>query len=161
MTPDQVQYPNRLRNIYAMPAVLYADGELNDIDETVAIALVGARRCSDYGRAVAGELGFGLARMGTVVITGLARGIDAAAHEAALRAGGSTIAVLGCGLDIVYPPEHTALRREIPKKGVVLSEFPLGAKPEGFHFPIRNRLMSALSLVRFFICWHIAIANPS
>ena len=93
-----------------MPAVLYADGELNDIDETVAIALVGARRCSDYGRAVAGELGFGLARMGAVVITGMARGIDAAAHEAALRAGGSTIAVLGCGLDIVYPPEHTALR---------------------------------------------------
>lgn len=146
LTPDQAQYPNRLRNIYAMPAVLYADGELNDIDETVAIALVGARRCSDYGRAVAGELGFGLARMGAVVITGMARGIDAAAHEAALRAGGSTIAVLGCGLDIVYPPEHTALRREIPKKGVVLSEFPLGAKPEGFHFPIRNRLMSALSL---------------
>lgn len=84
LTPDQAQYPNRLRNIYAMPAVLYADGELNDIDETVAIALVGARRCSDYGRAVAGELGFGLARMGAVVITGMARGIDAAAHEAAL-----------------------------------------------------------------------------
>ena len=86
LTPDQAQYPNRLRNIYAMPAVLYADGELNDIDETVAIALVGARRCSDYGRAVAGELGFGLARMGAVVITGMARGIDAAAHEAALLA---------------------------------------------------------------------------
>ena len=146
LTPDQKEYPNRLRNIYAMPAVLYVDGTLEGMDENVAIALVGARKCSDYGRTVAGELGFGLARMGAVVITGMARGIDGAAHAAALRAGGSTIAVLGCGLDIIYPPEHTALRRETPKRGAVLSEFPLGAKPEGFHFPIRNRLMSALSL---------------
>jgi len=84
--------------------------------------------------------------MGAVVITGMARGIDGAAHEAALLAGGSTVAVLGCGLDIVYPPEHMTLRRETPKRGAVISEFPLGAKPEGFHFPIRNRIISGLSL---------------
>lgn len=146
LTPDQKEYPNRLRNIYAMPAVLYIDGTLAGLDDNVAITLVGARKCSDYGRTVAADLGRGLARMGAVVITGMARGIDGAAHEAALLAGGSTVAVLGCGLDIVYPPEHMTLRRETPKRGAVISEFPLGAKPEGFHFPIRNRLMSALSL---------------
>ncbi|MGN0624744.1 MAG: DNA-processing protein DprA [Oscillospiraceae bacterium] len=146
LTPDQKEYPNRLRNIYAMPAVLYIDGTLDGLDDNVAITLVGARKCSDYGRTVAADLGRGLARMGAVVITGMARGIDGAAHEAALLAGGSTIAVLGCGLDIVYPPEHMTLRRETPMRGAVISEFPLGAKPEGFHFPIRNRLMSALSL---------------
>ncbi|MDD3192345.1 MAG: DNA-processing protein DprA [Oscillospiraceae bacterium] len=146
LTPDQKEYPNRLRNIYAMPAVLYVDGELEGMDQNVAVAIVGARKCSDYGRTVAAQLGFQLARMGAVVVTGMARGIDGAAHEAALRAGGSTVAVLGCGLDIVYPPEHTAIRREIPKRGAVISEFALGEKPEGFHFPIRNRLMSALSL---------------
>ena len=146
LTPDQKEYPNRLRNIYAMPAVLYIDGTLAGMDDNVAITLVGARKCSDYGRTVAADLGRGLARMGAVVITGMARGIDGAAHEAALLAGGSTVAVLGCGLDIVYPPEHMTLRRETPKRGAVISEFPLGAKPEGFHFPIRNRLMSALSL---------------
>lgn len=146
LTPDQKEYPNRLRNIYAMPAALYIDGTLAGLDDNVAITLVGARKCSDYGRTVAADLGRGLARMGAVVITGMARGIDGAAHEAALLAGGSTVAVLGCGLDIVYPPEHMTLRRETPKRGAVISEFPLGAKPEGFHFPIRNRLMSALSL---------------
>lgn len=146
LTPDQKEYPDRLRNIYAMPAVLYVDGDLGQADESVAIALVGTRRCSDYGRQVADDLGFGLGRMGAVVITGMARGIDGAAHAAALRAGGSTIAVLGCGLDILYPSEHGAMRRETPKRGAVVSEFALGERPEGFHFPIRNRLMSALSL---------------
>ena len=146
LTPDQKEYPNRLRNIYAMPAALYIDGTLAGLDDNVAITLVGARKCSDYGRTVAADLGRGLARMGAVVITGMARGIDGAAHEAALLAGGSTVAVLGCGLDIVYPPEHMTLRRETPKRGAVISEFPLGAKPEGFHFPIRNRIISGLSL---------------
>ncbi len=146
LTPDQKEYPDRLRNIYAMPAVLYVDGSLGRIDENVAIALVGARKCSDYGRRVADDLGFCLGRMGAVVITGMARGIDGAAHAAALRAGGSTIAVLGCGLDVLYPTEHAALRKETPVRGAVVSEFALGERPEGFHFPIRNRLMSALSL---------------
>ena len=146
LTPDQQEYPNRLRNIYAMPAVLYVDGSLGKIDENVAVTVVGARKCSDYGKAVAEKLGFDLARMGAVVITGMARGIDGAAHMAALKAGGSTIAVLGCGLDVVYPPEHGQIRRQTPKRGAVISEFPLGARPEGFHFPIRNRLMSALAL---------------
>lgn len=146
LTPDQKEYPDRLRNIYAMPAVLYVDGDLGQADESVAIALVGTRKCSDYGRQVADDLGFGLGRMGAVVITGMARGIDGAAHAAALRAGGSTIAVLGCGLDVLYPSENEAIRRETPRRGAVVSEFPLGERPEGFHFPIRNRLMSALSL---------------
>lgn len=146
LTPDQKEYPDRLRNIYAMPAVLYVDGSLGRIDENVAIALIGARKCSDYGRRVADDLGFCLGRMGAVVITGMARGIDGAAHAAALRAGGSTIAVLGCGLDVLYPTEHAALRKETPIRGAVVSEFALGERPEGFHFPIRNRLMSALSL---------------
>ncbi|MBR2636007.1 MAG: DNA-processing protein DprA [Oscillospiraceae bacterium] len=146
LTPERKEYPDRLRNIYAMPAVLYVDGDLGDIDENVAIAVVGTRKCTDYGLYAAADFGKGLAKGGAVVITGLAKGIDGAAHEAALRAGGTCIAVLGCGLDVAYPSEHAAMQKETARKGAVVTEYPLGTRPEGFHFPIRNRIMSALSL---------------
>ena len=146
LTPEMKEYPDRLRNIYAMPAVLYVDGDLGAIDENVAIAVVGTRKCTEYGLYAAADFGKGLAKGGAVVITGLAKGIDGAAHEAALRAGGSCIAVLGCGLDVAYPAEHAAMQKETARKGAVVTEYPLGAKPEGYHFPIRNRIMSALSL---------------
>ncbi len=146
ITPEHERYPDRLRNIYAMPAVLYVDGTIDNLDQELSIAVVGSRKCSDYGRSVASDLGRDLALMGALVVTGLARGIDGAAHKAAIDAGGKTIAVLGCGLDIVYPPEHDALRKLIPQRGAVITEFPLGSRPEGFHFPLRNRIMSGVSL---------------
>lgn len=138
-------YPDRLREIEAPPPVLYLWGELAARDRW-AVAIVGTRSMSPYGEAVVLDVAFQLASSGVTIISGLARGIDGLAHRAALDAGGRTIAVLGSGLDQVYPPEHRSLAEEISASGAVISDYPLGTEPEGTNFPPRNRLISGLSL---------------
>ncbi|HIE51573.1 MAG TPA: DNA-protecting protein DprA, partial [Armatimonadetes bacterium] len=137
-------YPPLLRQIADPPPLLYLLGQLCPEDQR-AVAIVGSRRSSPYGRLVAENLSKGLVSYGATIVSGLARGIDAAAHQGALRAGGRTIAVLGCGLDVIYPRENRALREEISERGAVLTEFPLGTRPEAWRFPARNRLISGLS----------------
>jgi DNA processing protein len=138
-------YPARLRLIADPPPFLYVKGEIRNQDER-AVAVVGSRSASDYGRRVARDLCRGLASLGFTVVSGMARGIDGAAHEAALNAGGRTLAVLGCGADRAYPREHDKLYQRISESGAVISEFPLGTGPVPFNFPVRNRLISGLSL---------------
>lgn len=139
------EYPARLRAIADPPPFLYVKGALQPADDR-AVAVVGSRSASDYGRRIASELCRGLAAAGFTVVSGMARGIDGAAHEGALAAHGRTIAVLGSGADRVYPPEHVGLYRRIAERGAVLSELPLGSRPMAHHFPARNRLISGLSL---------------
>jgi DNA processing protein len=110
------------------------------------VAIVGSRTASPHGLEVAFRLGEGLARAGLLVVSGLARGVDAAAHRGALRGGGRTIAVLGCGVDVTYPPEHARLALEIAASGAVMSEFAPGTPPRGWHFPRRNRIISGVSM---------------
>ncbi len=138
-------YPDRLREIPAPPPLLYAWGELAPADRW-AVAVVGTRRMSAYGRSVAEELTRELAAQGITVVSGLARGVDGTAHRAALEAGGRTLAVLGSGLDVLYPPEHRGLAEAIAECGAVLSDYPLGTEPEPGNFPPRNRIISGLSL---------------
>jgi DNA processing protein len=138
-------YPVRLKMIADPPPLLYITGTLTEQDE-LAVAIVGARRATAAGCAVTEELSHDLARAGLTVVSGLARGIDAAAHRGALSAHGRTIAVLGCGIDRTYPPEHRALRRQIEEQGVIVSEVPMGVPPHSYHFPRRNRIISGLSL---------------
>jgi DNA processing protein len=138
-------YPVRLREIPDPPPVLAVRGQLEAGDE-VAIAVVGTRRASEYGRRVATEIAGGLAAAGVTVVSGMAAGIDAAAHRAAIESGGRTIAVLGTGIDVVYPRWHAALADAIAQHGALVSEFPCGAPPLQFHFPRRNRLISGLTL---------------
>lgn len=138
-------YPAWLRAIPDPPAVLYCDGRIEPKDRQ-AIAIVGARQATPYGLQITETLARELSGAGFTIVSGLARGIDAAAHRAALEAGGRTIAVLGCGLDVTYPPEHGRLREEIAASGAVLTEFPAGTPPKPSHFPQRNRIISGLSL---------------
>ncbi|MDH4186192.1 MAG: DNA-processing protein DprA [Nitrospira sp.] len=138
-------YPARLKMIADPPPILYVSGVLTDQDE-LAMAIVGARRATPAGRVVTEELSRDLAAAGMTVVSGLARGVDAAAHRGALAAKGRTIAVLGCGIDRTYPPEHDRLRRQIEEQGAVLSEVSVGAPPHSHHFPRRNRIISGLSL---------------
>ncbi len=146
LIPDDPAYPQRLREIYNFPAVLYLQGSLEGLDDSLAIAMVGTRNCTDYGRRAARAIAGELAGKGVVIVSGMARGIDTVSHEATLRAGGRTVAVLGCGLDVVYPPENAGLEKEILRHGgAVVSEYPPGAKPLPRHFPIRNRIISGLS----------------
>jgi DNA processing protein len=137
-------YPARLLTIPDPPPLLYISGTFSDSDE-LALAVVGARRATPAGRVVTERLAGGLAGRGFTIVSGLARGADAAAHRGALAAGGRTFAVLGCGLGRTYPPEHERLRREIEERGAVLSELWLDAPPHSAHFPRRNRLISGLS----------------
>lgn len=139
------EYPERLRMIPDPPPLLYVKGEMLEADAR-AVAVVGARSASDYGIRITGELCHGLASLGFTVISGMARGIDGAAHGAALEAGGRTIGVLGSGVDVIYPPEHEELYRKINQHGAVVSELPMGAPPLSYNFPGRNRLISGLSL---------------
>src|SRR5690242_2735743 len=138
-------YPASLRAIADPPPLLYVKGELRDNDSK-AVAIVGSRSASDYGRRIARVLARGLVSFGLTVVSGMARGIDGMAHESALQAGGRTLAVLGSGVDRAYPPEHETLYRRISESGAVISELPMGARPIAFNFPARNRLISGLSL---------------
>jgi DNA processing protein len=138
-------YPMRLKMIVDPPPLLYITGALTEQDE-LAVAIVGARRATAAGRLLTEELSYDLAALGVTVVSGLARGVDAAAHRGALAAQGRTIAVLGCGIDQTYPPEHERLRRQIEEQGAILSEVPVGAPPHSHHFPRRNRVISGLSL---------------
>jgi DNA processing protein len=138
-------YPARLKMIADPPPLLYITGALTEQDE-LAVAIVGARRATAAGRVMTEELSHDLAAVGVTVVSGLARGVDAAAHRGALAAQGRTIAVLGCGIDQTYPAEHERLRRQIEERGAILSEVPVGAPPHSHHFPRRNRIISGLSL---------------
>ncbi len=138
-------YPLLLSRIASPPPVLYLRGRLSPGD-AVAVAIVGARRATAYGQDVAREIAGELGRRGVTIVSGLARGIDGAAHRGALDAGGRTAAVLGCGLDTIYPPEHRHLAREVEDAGAILSEFPVGTPPVRLNFPRRNRIISGLSL---------------
>jgi DNA processing protein len=137
-------YPHLLAEISDPPARLWFRGRL-DILETTCVAVIGARSASQDGLVAAGEIGHGLAMAGVAVVSGLARGVDAAAHQGALDAGGATIAVLGTGIDRVYPAEHRDLSERIGTEGLLLTEFPPGSAPEDWHFPRRNRIISGLS----------------
>ncbi|MEO0068029.1 MAG: DNA-processing protein DprA [candidate division WOR-3 bacterium] len=137
-------FPKNLRGVAHMPPVLFIRGEIREEDEQ-AVAVVGTRRPSHYGAQVAENLGKELAGAGITVISGLARGIDTYAHKGALNAGGRTIAVLGCGIDVYYPPENRQLCEAIVKQGAVISEYPLGMEPLAMNFPKRNRIISALA----------------
>ena len=145
LTWEDPDYPVNLKRTTAPPPVLYLRGELRPEDEW-AVAVVGTRRATAYDKEVTRKLTTDLARAGVTIVSGLARGIDAEAHRAALDAGGRTIAVLGNGLDRVYPPEHGNLAREIVTQGALLSEQPLGMRPDARNFPARNRIISGLSL---------------
>lgn len=145
ITLDDPDYPALLRELPDAPPVLYVKGTLLDADRW-AVALVGTRRATSYGREVTRQLVSSLVSAGITIVSGLALGIDAVAHKAALEAGGRTFAVLGCGIDRVYPPEHRKLAAEIASSGALISEFPLGTEPEGKNFPVRNRLISGLAL---------------
>jgi len=144
LTYGDEAYPQVLREIFDPPLVLYGLGRLSVLKEP-ALAVVGARRPSAYGRAMAELLSREAARRGLVIVSGLAYGIDTQSHWGALSAG-ATVAVLGSGIDAVYPSANRSLARKIEEQGAVISEFPLGSKPLGFHFPLRNRIISGLSL---------------
>lgn len=138
-------YPKNLKKIYDPPAFLFIKGEFKPEDE-FALAIVGTRIPSTYGKFCSERLSQDLVQKGFVIVSGLARGIDTLAHQAALRAGGRTIAVLGCGVDIIYPSENHKLYKQIGENGAVVSEFLLGTKPDAPNFPRRNRIVSGLSL---------------
>ncbi|HMB02970.1 MAG TPA: DNA-processing protein DprA [Isosphaeraceae bacterium] len=142
---DDPQYPPPLGDIPDPPSLLYCKGTIGPADQ-LAIALVGSRRCTPYGLRTAERLAGALARVGLAVVSGLARGIDAAAHRGALQAGGRTLAVLANGLARVYPPEHEGLAREVVASGALLSEMPMRQEPLAGLFPQRNRLISGLCL---------------
>ena len=144
LTMQDADYPARLRGIFEPPCLLYVKGTLPAFDEEVAVAMVGTRACTPYGTQSAEKIAYGLAKQGALVVSGAARGIDSAAHRGALRAGGVTVAVLGNGLDVVYPEENAGLYRDIAATGALLSEYPPGTAAEGWHFPIRNRIIAGL-----------------
>ena len=137
-------YPEPLRQIFDPPVLLFARGKI-DLLRSTAFAVVGTRRPTPYGMAVAERVSADLARAGLTIVSGMARGIDTASHKGALSAEGQTIAVLGCGVDIVYPSENKKLAAEIVSKGLLISEFPMGAVAFPQNFPIRNRVVSGLS----------------
>lgn len=138
-------YPSRLKEIYDSPPVLYVRGRFAPEDDW-SLAVVGTRRPTYYGREVTEQIVGDLARNRITIVSGLAKGIDATAHRAALDSGGRSIAVFGCGLDIVYPRDHVKLARDVMERGALVSEFPLGTPPRRENFPLRNRIMSGLSL---------------
>lgn len=145
LTWESADYPRRLKDVEQAPPVLYVRGSLLPEDEW-GVAIVGTRRVTAYGRQMAEELAGYLASNGLTVVSGLARGVDGFAHKAALAAGGRTIAVLGSGVDRIYPPEHRLLADEISGSGAVMSDYAPGTPPEGSNFPPRNRIISGLSL---------------
>ena len=145
LTLKDQEYPKLLQEIPSAPPVLYLKGEILPEDEK-AIAIVGTRKATFYGRRVTQILAKELVTQGFTIVSGMARGVDSIAHQAALKAGGRTIAVLGCGIDIVYPPENKTLYQEISQRGAVVSEVPLGKYVSRGIFPARNRIIAGLSL---------------
>lgn len=137
-------YPEMLRRIFDPPPGLFVQGTLPPADG-LAVAIVGSRRPTPYGLAVAEKIAGELAQAGIIVVSGMARGIDSSAHQGALVAGGTTIAVLGCGVDVVYPRENQRLMEKIISAGAVVSEYPPGTTPEPWHFPVRNRIISGIA----------------
>lgn len=146
MTLRDGDYPERLRQISAPPAVLYVRGKLFDFDEEAAIAVVGSRRPSQYGEMAAAKLGMELAAGGALVLSGIAEGLDTCALKGALKAGGPVVSVLGGGIDVPYPAVNRYLYEDVAAAGALISEYPPGAEPKGFHFPRRNRILSGLAL---------------
>jgi DNA processing protein len=144
ITVQEDGYPRRLKEIDLPPPVLFIRGEIR-LDDDWAVGIVGTRRMTAYGRQVAEELAEFLAHHGVTVVSGLARGVDAISHQAAIKAEGRTYAILGCGVDVVYPPEHRTLAEEITQHGALISEFPVGTAPDSNNFPPRNRIISGLS----------------
>jgi DNA processing protein len=138
------EYPQLLAEISDPPACVWTRGNRAAFT-SVGVAVIGARAASQEGLTAAYEIAFDLARAGIVVISGLARGVDSSAHQGALDGGGKTIAVLGTGIDVVYPPENAELSRKIAESGLLVTEFPHGSSPEDWHFPRRNRIISGLS----------------
>jgi DNA processing protein len=145
LTLEDDAYPTALKNIYAPPPVLYVKGNIDKIGDKI-ISIVGTRRASRYGREIAKKLAYELSAVGFTIVSGLAAGIDTSAHQGALEAGGKTLAVFGCGVDVVYPSSNIGLAKEIESSGALLSEFPLGSGPDKGTFPRRNRVISGLSL---------------
>ncbi len=144
LTWQDERYPNRLADLDQSPPVLYIRGTLLP-DDDWSVGIVGTRRLTSYGRQVTQEVAGTLARNGITVVSGLARGIDAVAHQAALAAGGRTLAVLGCGVDQIYPPEHRSLAEQIMAHGALISDYAPGTPPDAANFPPRNRIISGLS----------------
>ena len=145
LTWDDEEYPTRLREYPNSPPILYLKGSLIPADSW-SVAIVGTRRATSYGRQIANETARTLVQNGVTIVSGLARGIDGVAHQAALDAGGRTIAVLGSGVNRIYPPEHRQLANRIIANGAIISDYPLGTEPEAYNFPPRNRIISGLSM---------------
>ena len=144
ITPGMHQYPAALKEIQNYPKQLYYTGDIEILKKRCA-AVVGSRNTNQYGRSMAVAIAAKLAERDATVVSGMARGIDTCAHRGALRAAGSTVAVLGCGVNVCYPEENAELKKEIEEKGLILSEYPPGTEPRPFHFPQRNRIISGLS----------------
>ena len=145
LTYGDREYPSVLKDIPTPPVLLYYRGKLPDFDREFAVSVVGTRLLSDYGRKNAFMISYDLARSGALIVSGMAIGIDGVAHAGALAAGKPTVAVIGSGIDVLYPKAHGKLAREIVKSGCVLTEFAPGTRPEKFNFPVRNRIISGLS----------------
>lgn len=145
ITWDNPDYPALLKNIHNPPLLLYVKGSPAHLDSS-ALAIVGARAATSYGQRVAENIAYQLAQRNMTIVSGLALGVDTSAHNGSLKTGGNTIAVLGCGVDVIYPDQNRKLYEKISNKGAIISEYPLGTKPESFRFPARNRIISGLSL---------------
>ncbi len=144
LTWEDEEYPRRLKEIEQPPPVLYLRGQLSEADQW-AVAIVGTRRVTAYGRQVSEEIARQFVQNGITVVSGLARGVDSIAHQAAMSNEGRTLAVLGSGLDQIYPPEHRKMAEEITQRGALISDYPPGTAPEAANFPPRNRIISGLS----------------
>ena len=145
VTLSDPRYPQRLREIFDPPIVLFARGRV-ELLQAISLAVVGTRRPTPYGLAVAERLSSDLAHAGLTIVSGMARGIDSAAHKGALAIGGDTVAVLGCGADVVYPSENRKLAADLAVKGLIISEFPMGAVAFPQNFPIRNRIIAGIGV---------------
>lgn len=146
MTYQDALYPERLHQLKDYPLVLYGRGKRFRFDEELAVGMVGTRKCSSYGEQMAGRLGLELARAGALLVSGIAQGIDTCALRGALRGGGPVVSVLGGGIDVIYPAENKWLYEDVAAAGALLSEYPPGTDTHGSHFPVRNRIISGLTL---------------